>query len=112
MAAKDIFHDAVRRALEKEGWLITISSQVPHILFHQISNIRTNDIQYFSVKGERGKGKGLNLPFPLCPLTFSQTKREIVRLIRKVLKRHIHLCSIKIIFIDIPVNSSLNTGKI
>ncbi|MEH2059794.1 MAG: element excision factor XisH family protein [Nostoc sp.] len=23
MAAKDIFHDAVRRALEKEGWLIT-----------------------------------------------------------------------------------------
>ncbi|MEH2172936.1 hypothetical protein [Nostoc sp.] len=27
----------------------------------------------------------MNLPFPLCPLTFSQTKREIVRLIRKVL---------------------------
>ncbi|MBD1998092.1 XisH family protein [Leptolyngbya sp. FACHB-541] len=23
MAAKDIFHDAVRRALEKDGWLIT-----------------------------------------------------------------------------------------
>ncbi|WP_218653148.1 XisH family protein [Nostoc sp. TCL26-01] len=23
MAAKDIFHDAVRHALEKEGWLIT-----------------------------------------------------------------------------------------
>ncbi|MEH1783479.1 MAG: element excision factor XisH family protein [Nostoc sp.] len=23
MAAKDIFYDAVRRALEKEGWLIT-----------------------------------------------------------------------------------------
>ncbi|WP_374108410.1 element excision factor XisH family protein [Nostoc sp. XA010] len=23
MAAKDIFHDAVKRALEKEGWLIT-----------------------------------------------------------------------------------------
>ncbi|MCC5620192.1 XisH family protein [Nostoc sp. CHAB 5715] len=23
MAAKDIFHDVVRRALEKEGWLIT-----------------------------------------------------------------------------------------
>jgi hypothetical protein len=40
-------------------------------------------------KGERGKGKGLNLPFPLCPLTFSQTKREIVRLIRKVLATHL-----------------------
>ncbi len=23
MAAKDIFHDAVKRALEKDGWLIT-----------------------------------------------------------------------------------------
>lgn len=23
MAAKDIFHDAVRKGLEKEGWLIT-----------------------------------------------------------------------------------------
>jgi hypothetical protein len=61
--------------------------------------------QYFSVKGERGKGKGLNLPFPLCPLTFSQTKREIVRLIRKVLSgilpkeaEHLEIIVAKVIF--------------
>ncbi|QLE51695.1 hypothetical protein FD724_28980 [Nostoc sp. C057] len=38
---------------------------------------KSDRYQYFLVKGERGKGKGLNLPFPLCPLTFPQTKREI-----------------------------------
>ncbi|MEH1969861.1 hypothetical protein [Nostoc sp.] len=36
--------------------------------------------QYFSVKGERRKGKGLISAFP-----FTQTKREIIGFIRKVL---------------------------
>jgi hypothetical protein len=30
--AKDFFHDAVRRALEKEGWIITDAPLVPALL--------------------------------------------------------------------------------
>ncbi|NEU79998.1 hypothetical protein [Nostoc sp. UIC 10630] len=32
-------------------------------LLREAGNIK-GDSQYFSVKGERGKGKGLNLPLP------------------------------------------------